>query len=642
LRTGNNIVRGSSIQTPYFWTSTLVTELSRTNSTLSTNTSIGAFNATLYPLYDSVYNIFGDRQSFGSPIPPTIYPAYMDVTTNSKISTVSTTSGIIFSTMYTVQGSFAFLPNEDVHPFKIEWNGNLSLNINGSNYGTASTIAYPRPQTFTMSTISTTILQGPVCQVSFTYLKQNASDYISFSNMTDYIYGTDSFAIARMYPAYGYNMSDTPLLTQTITGLPIGFSTFSNVGPYLALSTYVLVASTFYQTGCNTMFPISSLGFTSLSFNETTTSKTAVGFRQNLATSNTGYLSTIISASNAFGYDFTTYMPNSPYSLQLVFGKRQPQESLFISSLYKMEISYDYAYATFASTLFYASSISSYNGYFVNLNIKDFNITNLTISTLYASSISTGQGLFYNINVSSINNSNLASLGGANTSSTFSTLATYLNTVNSTINVNLSSFSTVPLIPALVTYINQVNSTINKNLSTFSTATLPSGGGGSDASTISTLYTNILLLTSSLSGNTNSFSSSVQPSGGGGSDASTISTLYTNIVLLTSTLSGDTSGFSTTWTPPGELYTSTLYASSITLANVRQPFVQYGVGSILPADTGVPLPKSYTNTYAIQLTYSNLTQPINTLFASNVRASSFYVTGDVGNTFYWTTFGQIM
>ena len=36
----------------------------------------------------------------------------------------------------------------------------------------------------------------------------------------------------------------------------IGFSTFSNVGNYLQLSTYMIVASSFYTTGCNTMFPI--------------------------------------------------------------------------------------------------------------------------------------------------------------------------------------------------------------------------------------------------------------------------------------------------------------------------------------------------------------------------------------------------
>jgi hypothetical protein len=51
---------------------------------------------------------------------------------------------------------------------------------------------------------------------------------------------------------------------------------------------------------------------------------------------------------------------------------------------------------------------------------------------------------------------------------------------------------------------------------------------------------------------------------------------------------------------------------------------------------------SYSNVYAIQLTYSNTLQPISSLFTSNVQPSSFYVSGDIGKQFYWTTFGQIM
>ena len=129
--------------------------------------------------------------------------------------------------------------------------------------------------------------------------------------------------------------------------------------------------------------------------------------------------------------------------------------------------------------------------------------------------------------------------------------------------------------------------------------------------------------------------------GGSGTDACTISTLYTNINLLTSSLTGNTDSLSTVWTHPQELYTSTLYASSITLASIRQPFIQYGSGSINPTGTGIPLPISYLDTYAIQLTYSNITQPTTALFASNVNPSSFYVTGDIGNRFYWTTFGSI-
>jgi hypothetical protein len=266
------------------------------------------------------------------------------------------------------------------------------------------------------------------------------------------------------------------------------------------------------------------------------------------------------------------------------------------------------------------------------------------------------QGNFLNINVSSINNSNIANIGGANSASTFSTLATFLNTINSTINVNLSTFSTIPLVPALVTYLNQVNSTINVNLSTFSTIPLVpalvtylnqvNSTINVNLSTFSTspvfqnLATYINQVNSTINVNLCTFSSAT--SFPASSDSSTISTIFTSIFLLTSSLTGNTSNLSTTWTPPGELYTSTLYASSISLGGYRQPFVQYGFNTVTNPGTPIPLSTSYINTYAIQLTYSNSTQPISTLFASNVYPSSFYVMGDIGKQFYWTTFGSIL
>jgi hypothetical protein len=693
LNDGYNTLKGSTIQTPLFWTSTLVTPVETTNVPI---VSPPALSVTLYPTYNSFYNVFGDTQAFGSPVQPPIYSATMDVTTNRAISTISASNGTLFSTMFTLKGSFAILPNDDFHPIEINYSGNLSFSINGTNYSTVSSIAYPRLDTFQTQTIPLTIQGGSVYRMSFIYVKQNPSDYITFSNMNDYIYGTDSFSIAPIYPAYGYNTTESPLLSQQITNFPIGFSTFSNVGNYLQLSTYMIVASSFYTTGCNTMFPISSIGFQSFSFKETTTGNTATAFAQNLASSNSGQVSTIFSASNAFQYSFTSQIPDSSYSLQFVYGKQAANETLFLSTPFIQNKIYDYAYATYISTLIFASTISTFNGLFVNLNTINLNATNFTISTLYASSISSYngfflnvqtpslvtsslssyngsfvtlqseslfissmssiQGNFLNINVSSINNSNIANIGGANSASTFSTLATFLNTINSTINVNLSTFSTIPLVPALVTYLNQVNSTINVNLSTFSTIPLVpalvtylnqvNSTINVNLSTFSTspvfqnLATYINQVNSTINVNLSTFSSArTFPAS---SDSSTISTLFTSIFLLTSSLTGNTSNLSTTWTPPGELYTSTLYASSISLGGYRQPFVQYGFNTVTNPGTPIPLSTSYINTYAIQLTYSNSTQPISTLFASNVYPSSFYVMGDIGKQFFWTTFGSIL
>jgi hypothetical protein len=94
------------------------------------------------------------------------------------------------------------------------------------------------------------------------------------------------------------------------------------------------------------------------------------------------------------------------------------------------------------------------------------------------------------------------------------------------------------------------------------------------------------------------------------------------------------------WTPPTEIYTSTLYTSSLFYGGLRQPFIQYGSAAInIGTPTVLPLPYKNAN-YSIQLTYSNTTQPTAAIFASNVVSNQFYVTGDSGVNFYWTTFGD--
>lgn len=89
------------------------------------------------------------------------------------------------------------------------------------------------------------------------------------------------------------------------------------------------------------------------------------------------------------------------------------------------------------------------------------------------------------------------------------------------------------------------------------------------------------------------------------------------------------------------MYTSTLFTSSVILSGTKQPFIQYGTATISP-NLQITLPKSYVDTnYAIQLTYSNGTQPTQPIFTSNVTSSNFYVSGDPTAKFYWTTLGNI-
>ena len=91
-----------------------------------------------------------------------------------------------------------------------------------------------------------------------------------------------------------------------------------------------------------------------------------------------------------------------------------------------------------------------------------------------------------------------------------------------------------------------------------------------------------------------------------------------------------------------EIYTSTLFTSSIILSGTKQPFIQYGSGTITP-NLRVTIPKPYANTnYVIQLTYSNGTQPTQPIFTSNITTANFYVSGGLSANFYWTTIGNIL
>ena len=79
--------------------------------------------------------------------------------------------------------------------------------------------------------------------------------------------------------------------------------------------------------------------------------------------------------------------------------------------------------------------------------------------------------------------------------------------------------------------------------------------------------------------------------------------------------------------------------SSIQLAGLQQPFIQYGYAT---TGTTVALPKSYkTTTYAVQATYSNNTAPIIPLSVVINTSNTFTVSGDTSKYAFWTTFGDI-
>ncbi|NDB85982.1 MAG: hypothetical protein EB127_25270, partial [Alphaproteobacteria bacterium] len=363
---------GSTLRTPYFWTSTIATQVYASPQPIYTPTpSIKPLNVSFYQTYSSFYNVFNDRQPFGSPIQPTTYPTSIDITSGTTtISTVSSITGIKFSTLYAIQGTFAFLPNEDPHPFSITWSGNLSFNINGTEYA-SNPIPYPRMNAYlTNNTVTGLIHSQPVCIVNFSYSKINPTDFLTFSNLTDYVAGCiEYYNVAPIYNAYGYNTNEGVIYSQTIPSFPVGFSTMSNLiaSPYLQLSSYVMIASTFYTNGCNTTFPVATSGYTSLTFYESTTRISKTAYNLNLSNGPTSnFPLRPFSASNTFGYDFTTPIPDSPYTFEIVYGRQRDPEIFLISTLYSQNFQYSY------NPIFYMSSalITQYTSS-VNTDIKN-------------------------------------------------------------------------------------------------------------------------------------------------------------------------------------------------------------------------------------------------------------------------------
>jgi hypothetical protein len=670
---------GSTLRTPYFWTSTIVSQVYSAPEPISTpTTSVKPLNVSFYQTYSSFYNVFNDSQPFGSPIQPTIFPTSVNVTSgNITISTVSTTTGRLFSNLFALQGTFAFLPNDDAHPFSVSWSGNLSFNINGTEYA-SNPIPYPRMNAYTSNTFSSIIYSQPVCVVNFSYSKINPTDFLTFSNLTDYIAGCiESYSVAPIYPAYGYNTNEGAIYNQSISSFPVGFSTLGNLisSPFLQLSSYVIIASTFYTSGCNTSFPVATSGYTSLSFYESTTAISKTAYNINLSNAPTSnFPLRAFTASNTFGYDFTTPIPSTPYTLEIVYGRQHDPEILFISSLYSQNFQYSYNPTFYMSSALFTQYTSSVNTDIRNLTVSTVN--GVAFSNLNFTDISTMSTIYTNLlnltcSISSSINNYSASLiqYGISTESTISTVYIGINELSSTIDGSINNYSssliqygisTESTISTVYIGINELSSTINGSIYNYSSSLIQYGI--STESTISTVYIGIYELLSTLSTSIDNFSSSLIQYGT--SSDSTISTTYNSLDQITSSLIGDIDVFSTTLVNlPNlssifrEVYTSTLFTSSVQLAGLTQPFIQYGVsGSINTPVAGSPysglgggyfyttntLSTSYLNTsYSIQLTYYGAGLQTLPLQAVIVSISSFDIIGPNATSAYWTTFGSL-
>lgn len=118
------------------------------------------------------------------------------------------------------------------------------------------------------------------------------------------------------------------------------------------------------------------------------------------------------------------------------------------------------------------------------------------------------------------------------------------------------------------------------------------------------------------------------------SSFSTILGPIVNAITFASSLSTNTSA---------TFFTNNLKTSTLTISGNRQPFIQYGSGTLTSGSNIIALTNTYINTsYIIQLTYltgSNaLTTPIS---FSGVTTSNFVAHGNSNATFHWTTYGDL-
>ena len=509
-----NIIIVSSINTPFFYTSTLVTLINESRPPIVTPTSaISSMGITYFPLFSSVYNPYSDTRLFGEPLQDIpVYTTNIDLDNYDEKTSFTTTEGIVYSTFVAVQGSFTFYPSLNSLTWQVDYSGALYLKVFNTTYSPQLPV-YPKSTDFKTDSLTATIGGFNTYQVDFIYLKQFATDYLQLSNFQDI--GTSNFTLSPLYATYGYNPTDTPLYVTSIPFIPpLGFSSLGSLvnSPFLSLSSYVMIASTSFTTGCNTTFPITNSGLASFSFYESTTQTTKTAFATDITPYTGATTVSSFSASNTFGYSFTnTNLPSTPYEFQLFFAREQASETFTISTLYNEIKTYDYAGTVFVSSLLLASTISSQNAYILNAQISSINGQAIMVPSLLCT-LSTTYGILPN-------QAQLVS----------SVLA---------INIQMSSMSTsYGILPNQA----QLNSTYV--------------GSMVQLSTLSTSYGSIFptnLLTSTTYGilvNFCSFSTSygTTVNTSNVANSSTLSSFITNILGLGSTINFEISTFSSIW-----------------------------------------------------------------------------------------------
>ena len=594
-----NIIIVSSINTPFFYTSTLVTLINESRPPIVTPTSaISSMGITYFPLFSSVYNPYSDTRLFGEPLQDIpVYTTNIDLDNYDEKTSFTTTEGIVYSTFVAVQGSFTFYPSLNSLTWQVDYSGALYLKVFNTTYSPQLPV-YPKSTDFKTDSLTATIGGFNTYQVDFIYLKQFATDYLQLSNFQDI--GTSNFTLSPLYATYGYNPTDTPLYVTSIPFIPpLGFSSLGSLvnSPFLSLSSYVMIASTSFTTGCNTTFPITNSGLASFSFYESTTQTTKTAFATDITPYTGATTVSSFSASNTFGYSFTnTNLPSTPYEFQLFFARQQSSETFTISTLYNEIKTYDYAGTVFVSSLLLASTISSQNAYILNAQISSINGQAIMVPSLLCT-LSTTYGILPN-------QAQLVS----------SVLA---------INIQMSSMSTsYGILPNQA----QLNSTYV--------------GSMVQLSTLSTSYGSIFptnLLTSTTYGilvNFCSFSTSygTTVNTSNVANSSTLSSFITNILGLGSTINFEISTFSSIWSSfvndalssfstsygliaSGSLIQESMSSFSTSIGTVpNNSYVQQQLSSISTSYGTIP------NTTYIQIEFSSYSTSVG---AGGVGGSAF-------------------
>jgi len=126
-----------------------------------------------------------------------------------------------------------------------------------------------------------------------------------------------------------------------------------------------------------------------------------------------------------------------------------------------------------------------------------------------------------------------------------------------------------------------------------------------------------------------------------------VSQLYSTLSSF-STLLGPiitTNNFSNTLsnTVSSQIYTNTLYTSTVRIVGIQQPIIQYGLLNILNSGSNTVSITPYINSnYVVTTTYANTNGiPNQQLRVYNPTTSNFIVFGDQGSQFYWTTYGNL-